>query len=106
MSRVTFITPEDTRIELDAEDGMNLMQLATMEGIEGIDGSCGGAMSCATCHVHVDDAWVEVLAPVGEDELNMLDFVEDLRPCSRLGCQIVMSPALDGLVVRVPALVI
>lgn len=106
MSKVTFITPEDTRIEIDAEDGMNLMQLATMEGIEGIEGSCGGAMSCATCHVHVDDAWVEQLAAPTEDELNMLDFVEDLRPCSRLGCQITMSPALDGLVVRVPALII
>ena len=104
MSKVTFIAPDGTRTDIEASDGMNLMQLATMEGVEGIDGACGGAMSCATCHVHVEDDWLAKLDVPSEDELNMLDFVEDLRPCSRLGCQIRMRDALDGLRVRVPAL--
>jgi len=102
MSKLTIVTADGTAIELDADDGMNIMQLATMEGIEGIEGSCGGAMSCATCHVHVDEPWLEKLDPATEDELNMLDFVEDLRPCSRLGCQVRMAPELDGMVVRIP----
>ena len=104
MSKVTFITPEGIRTDIEASEGMNLMQLATMEGVEGIDGACGGAMSCATCHVYVRDEWLPKLDVPSEDELNMLDFVDDLRPCSRLGCQIRMTDALDGLTVDVPAL--
>ena len=104
MSKVTFVTPDGARIDIDASEGMNLMQLATMEGVDGIDGACGGAMSCATCHVHVHDEWLAKLDVPSEDELNMLDFVDDLRPCSRLGCQIRMTDALDGLTVDVPAL--
>jgi 2Fe-2S ferredoxin len=67
-----------------------------------IEGACGGAMACATCHVHVDEAWFARLEPPSPEEEDMLDLAESLAATSRLGCQIRMTQALDGLVVRVP----
>ena len=67
-----------------------------------IEGACGGAMACATCHVHVDEAWFARLPPPSAEEEEMLDLALSLAATSRLGCQIRMTPALDGLVVRVP----
>lgn len=67
-----------------------------------IEGACGGAMACATCHVHVDEAWFARLEPPSPEEEDMLDLAESLAATSRLGCQIRMTEALDGLVVRVP----
>ena len=106
MPKITFIQSDGKTLEIDGSDGMILTQLPTMERVENIEGSCGGAMSCATCHVHVEEEWLGKLEVPSEDELNMLDFVDDLRPCSRLGCQIRMTPELDGLIVRVPPLAV
>ena len=71
--------------------------------VPGIDGDCGGACACATCHVYVENGWLEKLPPMNELERDMLDFAFDVRGNSRLSCQIKVSPALEGLVVRTPA---
>jgi ferredoxin, 2Fe-2S len=69
----------------------------------GIVAECGGACSCATCHVHVDEAWSEKVGPPSPMEEDMLDFAFDVRPTSRLSCQIKVTDELDGLIVRTPA---
>jgi 2Fe-2S ferredoxin len=70
--------------------------------VPGIEAECGGACACATCHVYVDEAWSGAVGKAGPMEEDMLDFAYDIRPNSRLSCQIKVSDALDGLVVRVP----
>jgi 2Fe-2S ferredoxin len=87
---------------VDAENGSTVMENAIRNAVPGIEAECGGACACATCHVYVDEAWT---AEVGEPEAmeeDMLDFAYDVRPNSRLSCQIKVRDALDGLVVRVP----
>jgi 2Fe-2S ferredoxin len=78
------------------------MEGAITNEIPGIDADCGGACACATCHVYVDPAWFEKLPPQDEMELSMLDFAIERQANSRLSCQIKVTEALDGLVVRLP----
>ena len=88
---------------LDAPVGTSLMRAATDAGIDGIVGDCGGCLSCATCHVVVDPAWADALPPPSADEQAMLELTAAERSAtSRLSCQIVLTPALDGLTVRLP----
>ncbi len=85
----------------DAACGASLLEVARRNAID-IEGACGGAMACATCHLHVDERWFARLPPPSPEEEDMLDLAESLAATSRLGCQIRMTQALDGLVVRVP----
>lgn len=102
MSRVIYIHPNGERSEADVADGQNLMMAATGHDIEGIVGDCGGVMSCATCHVIVEDAFIAALPAVSETENQMLDYTAAPREAgSRLSCQIVMNAALDGIAVRI-----
>jgi 2Fe-2S ferredoxin len=78
------------------------MQIAVDHLLPGITGDCGGCCSCATCHVYVDDAWRERLPPASDEETMMLEGAVDVRPESRLGCQIRLTEELDGLVLRLP----
>lgn len=88
---------------LQAPEGQSLMQAAVSAGVRGIVGECGGSAMCATCHVYVDDAFADLLPAPLETELEMLECTaSERRPISRLGCQIKLSAALDGLVVRLP----
>src|SRR5215207_6215256 len=91
----------ETRI-IEVENGATVMEGAIRNAIPGIEAECGGACSCATCHVYVDDAWREKVGPPSEMEEDMLDFAFDVRPSSRLSCQIKVTEALDGLVLKVP----
>jgi 2Fe-2S ferredoxin len=87
----------------DVPEGTSLMQAAVTHGIPGVVGECGGSMSCATCHVVVDPAWADRAGPPVAFEDAMLDATEvERQPGSRLSCQIVMRPDLDGLALRVP----
>jgi 2Fe-2S ferredoxin len=96
--------PDGRRISEDVADGVSLMDAAQFAGVPGIDGECGGNLSCATCHVVVDDAWAGRCGPVGEVESVMLDAVTSPRqPHSRLSCQLRSCAALDGVVLHVPA---
>jgi 2Fe-2S ferredoxin len=86
----------------DGKAGQSLMELAKAHAIKGIFADCGGACSCATCHVYVDETWMEAVGRPDEIEFGMLDMAADVaRPNSRLSCQIKLSDALDGLRVTV-----
>jgi ferredoxin, 2Fe-2S len=91
-----------TKITVDAENGSTVMENAVKNGIPGIDAECGGACACATCHVYVDEAWAEKTGTPSAMEEDMLDFAFDVRPTSRLSCQLKVRDDLDGLVVRTP----
>ena len=102
MTKLTFIAHDGTHFDMDAENGSTVMENAIRNAVPGIEAECGGACACATCHVYVDEAWT---AEVGEPEAmeeDMLDFAFDVRPTSRLSCQIRMKAAYDGLTVHVP----
>lgn len=102
MTKISIIAFDGTPFDLDAENGSTVMENAIRNGVPGIEAECGGACACATCHIYVDEAWT---AEVGEPEPmeeDMLDFAYDVRPNSRLSCQIKVRDELDGLVVRVP----
>jgi ferredoxin, 2Fe-2S len=102
MAKITYVEFNGKEYVLDVEPGISVMQAALNNNVRGIIAECGGACSCATCHVYVDDAWVEKLDAKSETEESMLDAVLDLQPNSRLSCQIKVTDALDGLVVRLP----
>lgn len=101
MPMVTFITPNDERLEIDAPEGLSLLEIAHMNSID-LEGACEGSLACSTCHVVVDPSWFGKLEEATEDEEDMLDLAFGLTHTSRLGCQIIMTPELDGLVVRLP----
>ena len=90
---------EGTGHTVRAEPGPTLMEIATFNNVPGILAECGGGASCGTCHVYVDEAWLSVLPEPGPEETDLVEFLEDVRPNSRLACQIVLDDALDGLVV-------
>jgi ferredoxin, 2Fe-2S len=102
MIKITFIDPEGTSRSVEAEEGSTVMEAAIRNGIPGIEAECGGACSCATCHVYVDEEWVDAAGQPQPMEEDMLDFAFDVRPNSRLSCQIRVRPELDGLVVQTP----
>jgi 2Fe-2S ferredoxin len=102
MARITYITHGGDRYEVEAENGSTVMENAIRNGIPGIEAECGGACACATCHVYVDEAWTEKTGKPEPMEEDMLDFAYDVRPTSRLSCQIVVTDELDGLVVAIP----
>jgi ferredoxin, 2Fe-2S len=100
MPRMTFIRPGGARLEVEAVSGRSIMQIGREEGL--IEGACDGSLACATCHVIVEPADAGRLDAVLPEEEDMLDFAIGLQPTSRLGCQIVLCEALDGLTVRLP----
>ncbi|WEJ59947.1 2Fe-2S iron-sulfur cluster-binding protein [Devosia sp. FJ2-5-3] len=102
MTKITFVTANGERIETEAENGATVMETAIMNAVPGIVAECGGACTCATCHVYVDDAWRETVGGPSSMEEDMLDFAFDVRDESRLSCQIKVRDTLDGLVVHVP----
>ena len=103
MPAITFIHPDGKSDHIETGDGESAMQAATRHGIGGILAECGGNAMCATCHVYVDEAWLARLPAVGDDEDALLEGTATERlPNSRLSCQIQLTPALDGLVLRLP----
>ncbi len=102
MTKITFVAHGGQRFEIDAEDGSTVMENAIRNAVPGIEAECGGACACATCHVYVDEAWSNVVGDPDVMEEDMLDFAYEVRPTSRLSCQIKITPELDGLVVQVP----
>jgi 2Fe-2S ferredoxin len=102
MPKMVFIDPDGTRHEVEAPVGLSVLEVAHRNGID-IEGACEGSLACSTCHVIVDPADYDRLEPVSEDEEDMLDLAFGLTKTSRLGCQIVMTEALDGLTVRLPS---
>jgi 2Fe-2S ferredoxin len=103
MPKITYIEHDGTERTVDAEIGATVMETAIRNSVPGIVAECGGACSCATCHVHVDEAWSEKVGPPSPMEEDMLDFAFDVKPTSRLSCQIKVTEELDGLIVRTPS---
>jgi 2Fe-2S ferredoxin len=102
MPKITYIETDGTKRTVDAEIGATVMETAIRNAVPGIEAECGGACACATCHVYIDEAWVPQTGEASAMEQDMLDFAFDVRPTSRLSCQITVSEALDGLVVHTP----
>jgi 2Fe-2S ferredoxin len=102
MPKITFIERNGTAREVEAPLGLSVLEVAHKYGID-IEGACEGSLACSTCHVIVDPAWAKQLPEPTEDEEDMLDLAFGLEKTSRLGCQITITEALDGLTVRLPA---
>ena len=103
MPKIVFIEPDGRRREVDAQIGVSLMETARQHGIAGILALCGGACACATCHLYVGAAGIAGLPPPEDMEQGMLESVALPRDSSRLGCQVLVTQALDGLEVTIPA---
>ncbi len=102
MPKMVFIETDGNRKEVDAPVGLSVMEIAHRHGVD-IEGACDGSLACSTCHVIVEPAWSGKLDEASEDEEDMLDLAFGLEETSRLGCQIIMSEALYGLSVKLPA---
>ena len=102
MPKITFVPYRQEEITVEGEIGATVMETAVRNGVPGIEAECGGACACATCHVYVDEAWLDKTGDKSAMEESMLDFAENVEPNSRLSCQIKVSDALDGLIVRLP----
>lgn len=101
MPKMTFIERDGTRKTVDAPVGLSVLEIAHQNDVD-IEGACEGSLACSTCHVIVEPDWYELLKDATEDEEDMLDLAFGLTKTSRLGCQIVMTEELDGLIVRLP----
>ncbi len=106
MAEITFLQKDGTSRTIDAPENWSIMEVAVENKVEGILGTCGGSMACATCHVYVHPDWAAKVAAEdnekSEEEDDILDTAFDIRATSRLGCQIKLTEALDGLVVALP----
>jgi 2Fe-2S ferredoxin len=102
MTSITFVDFQGTARTVEAENGSTVMENAVRNAIPGIEAECGGACACATCHVYVAEEWREKVGEPSQMEEDMLDFAYDIRPNSRLSCQIKVRQELDGLVVHTP----
>jgi 2Fe-2S ferredoxin len=102
MTKVTFIDAAGQPRMVEAQVGATVMETALRNSVPGIEAECGGACACATCHVYVAEEWTEKVGKPAQMEEDMLDFAFEVRPNSRLSCQIKVSEALDGLVVTTP----
>jgi ferredoxin, 2Fe-2S len=103
MPLLTVITREGEERTLNGEAGLSVMEVIRDGGIDELLALCGGCCSCATCHVHVDEAWVGKLPPMGPDEDDLLDSTSDRDARSRLSCQLPFGPELDGMRVTIAA---
>lgn len=102
MLKIQYIEHNGTSHEIEAEEGMTVMEVAIKNMVPGIEAECGGACSCATCHVYIDEKFKAITGEPGEMEEDMLDFAFDVRKTSRLSCQIKLDEKCDGLVVNIP----
>ena len=102
MVKITFIDHAGTPRTVEGEVGSTVMETAIKNGVPGIEAECGGACACSTCHVYIEEAWREKVGELTPMEEDMLDFAYEVKPNSRLSCQIKVSEALDGLTVHTP----
>ena len=102
MVKINFVDSKGETRGVDVEAGATVMEAAIRNAIPGIEAECGGACACATCHVYVDEAWRGKVGDPTPMEEDMLDFGYDVRPSSRLSCQIKITDELDGLIVSTP----
>ena len=102
MAKVTYIDYQGNSKTLDVENGLTVMEGAVQNNIPGIDADCGGSMACATCHVYVEEKWLDKMPKPEDGEVDMIDMAFEPKKNSRLSCQIIISDELDGLIVKTP----
>ena len=103
MAKITFNTHDAKTHTVDVQNGLTAMEGAVQNDVPGIDADCGGGMACATCHVYVNEDWIDKLPAKEDGEEDMLDMAFEPKNNSRLSCQITVSDELDGLVVSIPS---
>ncbi|MCP3732781.1 2Fe-2S iron-sulfur cluster-binding protein [Sphingomonas sp. MG17] len=103
MPKLVFIEANGAEHVVEAQADLSAMEVAVRFNINGIDGDCGGQAACATCHVFVDRPWMERVGKPSEHEVQMLELAEGAADNSRLACQVIVTPELDGLVLHMPA---
>lgn len=102
MPLVKFVNADGVETNVQIDDGISVMEGAVKAGIDGIDADCGGQLSCATCHVYVANDWAKRIPQMTSDEEALLEFAAERRETSRLSCQIVVRPEMDGLEIHIP----
>ena len=103
MTNLIYVQPDGARLEVDAPDGITVMQAALDTEIVGIIGACAGSCACGTCHVYIDERYTSLLPPMTPEEDNKLDEVAaPVKRNSRMACRIVVTPRLDGMVITIP----
>ena len=102
MTKITFIEPDGKEVEVDAQNGLSLLEVAHNNGIS-LEGACEGSLACSTCHIVVDKEFFEKLPSPSEEEEDMLDLAWGLTHTSRLCCQIIINDSLNGLKVKIPS---
>ena len=103
MPKITYISEDNKINTVEVQNGLTVMEGAIQNDIPGIDADCGGGMSCATCHVYVDENWLDKLPQKEDGEEDMLDMAFEPKKNSRLSCQLIVSDELDGLIVNTPS---
>ena len=103
MVKITYVESNGTEHTVDVDEGLSIMEGAVTTSIPGIDADCGGGMSCATCHVYVNEEWLDKLPKKEDGEEDMLDMAFEPKKNSRLSCQLIVSDELDGLIVNTPS---
>ena len=103
MPKITYIEHNGKSHTIEIANGLSVMEGAVQNNIPGIDADCGGGMSCATCHVYVNEEWLDKLPEKEDGEEDMLDMAFEPKKNSRLSCQLIVSDKLDGLVVNIPS---
>ena len=103
MPKITYNTHDDKTYTIDVQNGLTVMEGAVQNDIPGIDADCGGGMSCATCHVYVNEEWIDKLSAKDDGEEDMLDMAFEPKKNSRLSCQLIVSDILEGLIVNIPS---
>ena len=103
MPKITYISEDNKTNTVEVQNGLTVMEGAIQNDIPGIDADCGGGMSCATCHVYVDENWLDKLTQKEDGEEDMLDMAFEPKKNSRLSCQLIVSDELDGLIVNTPS---
>ena len=102
MPKITYKDNQGSSKTIDVDNGLSVMEGAIQNDIPGIDADCGGSMACATCHVYVEEKWLDKLPEVEEGEIDMIDMAFEPKKNSRLSCQITVKDELDGLTVKTP----
>ena len=103
MTKITYQDNQGNSKTIDVENGLTVMEGAIQNDIPGIDADCGGSMACATCHVYVEEKWLNKIPKAEEAEIDMIDMAYDPKKNSRLSCQLIITDELDGLKVTTPA---
>ena len=103
MAKITYIDQQGNSKTIDVDNGLSVMEGAIQNNIPGIDADCGGSMACATCHVYVEEKWLDKLTKPEDGEIDMIDMAFEPKKNSRLSCQLIVSDKLDGLIVTTPS---